>query len=161
MRAAGIDFGKVRVGLAISDELGMLAHPRPHLDGRNVKALLRQLSAFANEEQIELFIVGLPRRLDGSEGPPARRARRFVQLLREATGRQVELIDEWLSTRQAHDRLREGGLDAKASRSRVDSAAAAILLQAWLDRSESVGSRDLGDDFDAGSETDELEDVER
>jgi putative Holliday junction resolvase len=133
VRAAGIDFGKVRVGLAVSDELGMLAHPRPHLDGRNVKELFKQLAAFARAEQIEIFVVGIPRRLDGGEGPSARRARRFGELLGKKTGVKVELVDEWLSTRQAQERLREGGVDAKASRERVDSAAAAIILQTWLD----------------------------
>src|SRR5690606_11563227 len=77
MRAAAVDLGKVRVGLAVSDELGLIAHPRPHLDGRNPGQVVEELAKLADEEGIERFLVGLPRTLGGSEGPPARRARKF------------------------------------------------------------------------------------
>jgi len=133
MKAAAIDLGKVRVGLAVADELGILAHPRPHLDGRNPRALLEALARLADAEDIGVFVVGLPRTLSGAEGPPARRARRFAGELETRTGRRVELIEEWLSTREARSRLREQGLDERRLRERVDSAAAAVLLQSWLD----------------------------
>lgn len=133
MRAAAIDFGKVRVGLAVADELGVLAHPRPHLDGRNRRALLAALRQLATDEGIDLFVVGLPRTLSGAEGPPARRARQFAAHLEAETGCRVELLEEWLSTRQARDRLKEQGLKEREIRERVDSAAATVLLQAWLD----------------------------
>lgn len=133
MRAAGIDYGKVRVGVAVSDELGLLAHPRPHLDGRDPGRVVESLVRLAAQEHIDLFVVGLPRGLDGREGPPARRARRFAERLKARSGASVELLDEWLSTRQASARLREQGLDARRARERIDSAAAAVLLQSWLD----------------------------
>jgi putative holliday junction resolvase len=133
MRVAAIDLGKVRVGIAVSDELGMLAHPRPFLPGSSRKALLEALAALSTQEGIERFLVGLPRQLDGSEGRPAREARQFAQALGQRTGVVVELCDEWLSTRQAHQRLQEGGHSARDRRERVDSAAAAVLLQSWLD----------------------------
>jgi len=133
MRAAAIDLGAVRVGLAVADELGLMAHPRPHLDGRNQKALLAQLSALARDEGVDVFVVGLPRSLRGREGAPAKRAREFAQKLRELTGVRVELVDEWLTTREAQQRLSEQGLDQRAQRSRIDSAAAAVLLQSFLD----------------------------
>ncbi len=133
MRAAGIDFGKVRVGIAVSDELGMLAHPRPFLNGKNMRILLSDLKRLRDEEELELFVVGLPRMLDGTEGPAARRVRRFAELLRKVVGVRVELVDERLSTRQAHARLQEGGVNARRAREKVDSASAAILLQSWLD----------------------------
>jgi putative Holliday junction resolvase len=133
VKAAAIDLGKVRVGLAVADDLGLLAHPRPHLDGRNPRALLSTLARLADDEGIGLFLVGLPRTLAGAEGPPARRARKFASDLAARTGRPVELVEEWLSTREARTRLRDQGLDERELRSRVDSAAAAILLQAWLD----------------------------
>jgi putative Holliday junction resolvase len=133
MRAAAIDLGTVRVGLAVADELGLLAHPRPHLDGRDVPRLVAALRRMAGDEGIDLFLVGLPRALSGKEGAPARRARRFAEQLRERTGRPVELVDERLSTVEATARLREQGLDEREIRARVDSAAAAVLLQSWLD----------------------------
>jgi putative Holliday junction resolvase len=134
MRAAAVDFGTVRVGLAVGDELGLLAHPRPFLDGRDPVRVVRELVALAENENIGVFLVGLPRSLDGREGPPARRARSFARKLSAATPARVVLVDERLSTREASARLHEQGLDTRAQRDRIDSAAAAVLLQSWLDR---------------------------
>jgi len=133
VRAAAIDFGAVRVGLAVADDLGLLAHPRPFLDGKNPAALLARLKELQATEQIEIFVVGLPRELGGREGAAARRVRAFAQKLERETAVRVELYDEWLSTREAAGRLRAQGLDSRQQRSRIDSAAAAILLQSWLD----------------------------
>jgi putative Holliday junction resolvase len=133
MRAAAVDFGSVRVGLAVADEIGLLAHPRPFLDGRDPPRVLRDLAALAAEEGIDVFVVGLPRRLDGKEGPSARRAREFASALRKATGVRVVLLDEWLTTREAKGRLRDQGLNEREQRGRIDSAAAAVLLQSYLD----------------------------
>ncbi len=133
MRAAGIDLGTVRVGLAVSDELGLLAHPRPHLDGRNSGRLVEALVRIAEDEGIDAFVVGLPRTLSNREGLPARRARQFARALAKATGRTVELLDERLTTVEARARLREQGLSDREARQRIDSAAAAVLLQSWLD----------------------------
>jgi putative holliday junction resolvase len=140
VRAAGIDYGKARVGLAVSDELGLLAHPRPFLDGRNLKQVLRTLTQLAAAEQLQCFVVGLPRQLNGREGTSARRARHFADLLREASGIEVELVDEWLSTKEAMGRLRDGGATERSARERVDGAAAAILLQSWLDQQRGRGA---------------------
>jgi putative holliday junction resolvase len=134
VRAAAIDLGAVRVGLAVADDLGLLAHPRPFLDGKNQAALLRTLKQLQADEEIQLFVLGLPRELNGREGPAAKRARAFATRLEQATPAKVELWDEWLSTREAAGRLRAQGLNAKQQRGRIDSAAAAILLQSWLDR---------------------------
>lgn len=134
VRAAAIDLGAVRVGLAVADDLGLLAHPRPFLDGKNQAALLRKLQALQAEEQLEVFVLGLPRELNGREGPAAKRARLFAAKLEQATPAKVELYDEWLSTREAAGRLRAQGLSSREQRGRIDSAAAAILLQSWLDR---------------------------
>lgn len=133
MRAAAVDLGKVRVGLAVSDELGLLAHPRPYLDGRNPGRLLQELAKIAEEDGIEVFLVGLPRTMSGEEGPPARRARRFAAKLEERTKKTIELVDERLSTREARARLRAGGASDREARARIDSASAAVLLQSWLD----------------------------
>lgn len=131
--AVAIDLGSVRVGIAISDELGLLAHPRPHLPGGDHRKLLAALKGLAESEGVEQFVVGLPRLLNGSEGRAARDARRFADALARHTGIPVTLRDEWLSTREAHARLREAGNKQRDSRARIDSAAAAVLLQSWLD----------------------------
>ena len=139
MRVLAIDLGSVRVGIAVSDELGLMAHPRPHLPGGDLKALLGSLQQLARDESIERFIVGLPRHLNGTEGPAAKGARRFAAALAQRTALPVTLVDEWLSTREAHARLREGGNKQRDTRSRIDSAAAAVLLQSWLDGRASKG----------------------
>jgi putative Holliday junction resolvase len=157
VRAAAIDFGAVRVGLAVTDDLGLLAHPRPFLDGRKPEALLSQLKQLQAAEQIELFVVGLPRELRGREGPAAKRVRAFVQKLERATPARVELWDEWLSTREAAGRLRAQGLNAREQRSRIDSAAAAILLQSWLDGQARSERRGAPGEPGAGWEQDEEE----
>ncbi len=133
MRVAAIDLGKVRAGVAVSDELGLMAHPRPPLDGRDLRGLIEALRALALAEGIERFVVGLPLDLRGGEGASAQRARRFAGHLADATGRDVELLDERLTTVEAARRMREGGTAAREGRARIDGAAAALLLQAWLD----------------------------
>jgi putative pre-16S rRNA nuclease len=142
VRVLAIDLGSVRVGIAISDELGLMAHPRPHLPAGDPKALLAALRQLALDEGIDRFVVGLPRHLNGAEGRGARDARRFAALLGKHTGLPVALVDEWLSTREAHARLREGGNKQRDTRDRIDSAAAAILLQSWLDGRASRGEPD-------------------
>lgn len=119
--------------MAVADELGLMAHPRPFLDGRDPKRAIAALVALAAEEGIEIFVVGLPRTLKGEEGPSALKARRFAESLAAQSGRPVELMDEWLSTKEARGRLRDQGLDDRQARQRVDSAAAAVVLQSWLD----------------------------
>jgi len=133
MRAAAVDLGKVRVGLAIADELGLMAHPRQYLDGRDQRRVVADLARLAEAEGITVFVIGLPRQLNGKEGLAAGRARRFAEQLAKRTAARVELVDEWLSTVEAHARLREQGTNSREARERVDSAAAAVLLQSWLD----------------------------
>ena len=133
MRSAAIDLGKVRVGLAVSDELGLLAHARRHLDGHNPGQLVDALAQLASVENIKTFIVGLPKRLDGAEGAAARRARAFARRLQLRTQCQVILMDERFTTKQAGQQLHAMGHDARHQRNIIDSAAAAVLLQAYLD----------------------------
>jgi putative Holliday junction resolvase len=132
-RVAAIDLGKARVGLAVTDELGLMAHTRPFLDGRSRKALLASLAALAREERIARFLVGLPLEMSGAEGPAARRALAFAEELAAAAAVPVEMVDERLSTVEASRRLHDGGVNARAQRGRIDGAAAAILLQGWID----------------------------
>ena len=133
LRVAAIALGKARVGVAITDELGSMAHTRPFLDGRSRKALLRALVELAREDRLERFLVGLPLEMSGEEGPAARRAIAFAHELCEAAGLEVELVDERLSTVEASRRLRDGGVPSRSQKALIDGASAAVLLQAWLD----------------------------
>ena len=133
MRCAAIDLGKVRVGLAVSDELGLLAHARPNLDGSNPGHVVDVLAMLATVESIDVFVVGLPRTMDGHEGAPARRARVFAQKLRLRTGKQVILMDERLTTKQASLQLQVVGRSTRKQRAVIDGVAATLMLQAYLD----------------------------
>lgn len=133
-RAAAIDLGKARAGVAVADELGLMAHSRGFLEAKSRKALLRSLVALAREENLTRFLVGLPLEMTGEHGPAADRAMAFAQELANATGLEIEMIDERLSTVEASRRLHDGGVSSRAQRSRVDGASAAVILQSWLDR---------------------------
>jgi putative Holliday junction resolvase len=132
-RVAAIDLGKARVGVAVTDELRMMAHARPFLDGRSRKALLAALTALAREEGVGRFLVGFPLEMNGEVGPAAQRTLAFAQELADATGVEIEMVDERLSTVEASRRLRDRGVKARDQKSLVDGAAAAVILQSWID----------------------------
>lgn len=133
-RVLALDPGRVRVGVALSDEDRVLASPRPALDGSDQKRLVAVIARLCQEEEVKKILVGLPLDLSGEAGPPARRAEALAARLREATSLPVELIDERLSTVAAHRRLDDAGRKRGKARSQaVDGAAAALLLQSWLD----------------------------
>jgi putative holliday junction resolvase len=134
IRVAAIDLGKTRVGIAVADELGMLAHPRPPLSGRHDKKLMDALQAMVETEGITRFLVGYPLSMSGREGVAAKRAARFCQRLANATGVEIELIDERLTSLQAERLLADAGASRAEIKARVDGEAAAIMLQQWLDQ---------------------------
>lgn len=138
-KTCALDLGAVRVGVAISDEMGMLAHPRGTLDGRNRPELLKALRALVEEEEIEHVLVGLPLDMKGGEGEAARKARVLAQEIADATSTTVELVDERLSTVQARRALGASEVHGKKARAHIDEASAVVILQAWLDhRSHAV-----------------------
>lgn len=132
-RVLAIDFGKARVGVAISDELGLYAHARPALDGKNRRALLEAITAMVRSEGVSRLLIGLPLELGGDRGPSARRALDFAQQVADATGIEVEMCDERLSTVQAAQELRASGVAGRKQKGLVDGVAAAVILQSWLD----------------------------
>ncbi len=130
-RAVGIDFGDARVGVAVSDELGILAHPLETITVRATDPVARVIQIVA-EKQAGVVIVGLPKNMDGTTGTAAEKARAFADKLR-AAGITVRMWDERLSTVAAQRNLHEAGHDARSSRAIIDQAAAQIILQGWLD----------------------------
>ena len=132
-RAAAIDYGRARIGVAIADELNILAHPRPHVPAKPPQRAMRLLVQLLKSERIALVLVGLPRNMDGTEGLSARRARKFAQEIAQASGLPVKLVDERLTTVQAQGLLHAAGSTARTSKDKIDSASAAVMLQSWLD----------------------------
>jgi putative Holliday junction resolvase len=132
-RACALDLGAVRVGVAVSDELGVLAHPRENLAARPVPAFLEAMKALVKEEGINHVVVGLPLDMKGGEGDSAKRARNLAQMIADETGCDVELWDERWSTKQAERALRASEVKGKKAKEQIDAAAACAILQAWLD----------------------------
>jgi putative Holliday junction resolvase len=132
MRALGVDLGRVRIGLAIADDI--LATPRALTTiTRTVEA--RDLAAIvevARDYEVTRAVLGLPLNMDGSEGASARLARAFAPRLETALGVPVELFDERLSSFEAETRLRDRGIPSRDWRGRVDAEAAAVILEGWL-----------------------------
>lgn len=127
-----IDLGTARTGVAVSDELGMLAQPWKTLPGG--EAALEAVVSAAGEIQPARIIIGHPRNMDGSYGPAAEAAKAFAADLKTRVSCPVDLWDERLTTVAAQRALRESGRKAKDQRGVVDQVAAQILLQSWLDR---------------------------
>jgi putative Holliday junction resolvase len=134
MRYLGVDLGRARIGLALADDVLRTARPLRVVVRRGDASDLRAIAAAARDYEVERAVLGLPLHMDGSEGASARLSRAFAPKLQAALGVPVELFDERLSTFEAETRLRGRGISARDARSRVDAEAAAVILQAWLDR---------------------------
>ena len=131
-RVLGLDYGTRRVGVAVSDPLGITAQPRVVLDARDPR-LMEQIAGLATELGVERVVVGLPVSLNGTEGPAAAAAREFAAAVGEATGLPVELADERFTSVSAERVLVQAGLSGRRRRAVRDRVAAAVMLQAYLD----------------------------
>ena len=130
--ALGIDLGRSRIGLAISDELRLLAHPLETIPAG--KDAIKRIAEIVRERKIDNVVVGFPRNMDGTFGPAAEEALKFVEELRRAVPCEIATWDERLTTVAAHRALREAGKKTKATRSYVDQVAAQMILQGYLDQ---------------------------
>jgi putative Holliday junction resolvase len=130
-RILGIDLGRVRIGVAVSDELGMLAHPVETIAADTDAA--RRIAEIVRDKDAERVIVGLPRHMNGSVGIGATEALAFAQKLKALLPCEVLTWDERLTTTAANRALRESGRKARDSRGVVDQVAAQMILQSYLD----------------------------
>lgn len=127
----GIDYGTKRIGLAVSSPLGTV-HPRPRLDRQTPEKDLRYLADLADEEQVAGIVIGLPHHMDGAISDMERAARAFATELAALTKLPVFGSDERLTSQEADRILATSMRDPRARKGRVDSAAACILLQDFL-----------------------------
>jgi putative Holliday junction resolvase len=151
MRALGIDLGSRRIGVAVSDATGTLATPLTVvIRSRDVAADHRALAELVRAEHVERVVVGLPLSMSGVVGAAARAAMEEAEALAAVVGVPVETFDERLTTVTADRSLRaaRSGARARARREVVDQAAAAVLLQAWLDRASARASSDAAPEGD-------------
>jgi putative Holliday junction resolvase len=126
-----LDFGRARIGAAISDELQLLAHPLETIPA-NEKAPFR-IAAIVREKKVDHVVIGLPKRMDGQMGTAATEVLEFVEKLRAILPCPVATWDERLTTAAAHRALRDAGKKTRHTRGYVDQVAAQMILQSYLD----------------------------
>ncbi len=132
-RVLALDFGERRMGLAVSDALGLTAQGLPTLERRNRRADLEALCRLVREHNVDLVLVGNPVHLSGRAGAQAEAAQAFAEQVRRYTGREVRLWDERLTTAEAQRVLRQSGVSSAKRAAAVDRLAAVLLLQSYLD----------------------------
>lgn len=134
-RLLGVDFGEARIGVAGSDDLGMLAHPLETVPSQPRLEALKRIAAVALQRRVNGVVIGLPIRSDGEEGAAAAKVREFSQALKKhlPEGMPVFFQDEYRSTVLATEQLRAAGKRTKQHRPVIDQAAAVVILQDFLD----------------------------
>jgi putative Holliday junction resolvase len=132
----GLDHGSRRIGIAVADEETGQAFARPALRRRSLASDLDQIATLAKAEGAARIVLGLPRNMDGSEGPQAAAARAFGAQLGDI-GLEVVFVDERLTSWEAGERLTAAGRRPSRGSGEKDSAAARLILQEWLDRRRS------------------------
>lgn len=133
MRILALDHGTVRIGVALSDELKMIATPLEYIHAEPFTAFLTRLKELIREKEVELILIGMPRNMDGSYGPAALKVKEFEAVLKDVVAIPIKLWDERLTSAQANRFLIEGNVRRTDRKVKVDKMAAAILLQSYLD----------------------------
>jgi len=133
MRILALDHGTRRVGVAVSDELQLIAQPLEFIAPEPFADFLTRLKEILREKEASLILVGMPRNMDGSYGPAALKVQEFVAALKDAVTVPIKTWDERLTTVQAQKFLIQGGVRRDQRKLKVDKTAAAILLQSYLD----------------------------
>ena len=133
MRILAIDHGTHRIGIAISDELKMIAQPLEFIPAEPFPDFLARLKVLLAEKEVELILVGLPRNMDGTFGPAAQKVQDFVATLRSNVAVPIKTWDERLTSVQANRILIQANVRRDKRKQKVDKMAAAILLQSYLD----------------------------
>ncbi|MHB8520138.1 MAG: Holliday junction resolvase RuvX [Limisphaerales bacterium] len=133
MRVLAIDHGTKRMGIAISDELRIIAQPLEVIPAEPFSKFLERLKEILRGKQVEQILVGLPRNMDGSYGPAALKVQEFVAVLKDAVTTPIKTWDERLTSSQANRFLIQANVRRDQRKEKVDKTAAAILLQSYLD----------------------------
>ena len=132
MRILGLDIGKRRIGVAVSDPLGLLARPVETVRSVSLNVDIARISELARELEAEVIVVGDPLHMSGEAGTMSSRAHKFGEALHEATGLPVEYCDERLTSVEAERILRDQGVSPRKVRHQIDAMAAAVILQSYL-----------------------------
>ncbi len=133
MRILALDHGTKRIGVAVSDELKVIAQPLEYILAEPSADFLGRLKELIRDKEVGLILVGMPRKMDGSYGPAAQKVQEFVGMLKGALIVPIKLWDERLTSAQANRLLIQGNVRREKRKEKVDKMAAAILLQSYLD----------------------------
>ena len=133
MRILAIDHGTKRIGIAVSDELKMIAQPLEFIPAEPFADFLARLKELLRDKVVELILIGMPRNMDGSYGPAALKVEAFVAALKNAVPIPIRTWDERLTSAQANRLLVQGNVRREKRKEKMDQMAAAILLQSYLD----------------------------
>jgi putative holliday junction resolvase len=136
-RILAVDWGERRIGLAISDPMGVIATGLETLEVRGIEDALKRVAQAAKTEEADRIVVGLPLLMSGERGSAAEAAQRFATGLAARTGLPVDTYDERLTSALSARRLRETGVRTGHARGRVDQGAAIALLESYLQRMKS------------------------
>ena len=131
-RIMGVDFGDARTGIAVSDLLCSIVGTTTVIHSRNTEKTIAQICQMIQSSDIGEIVVGLPKNMDGSEGPRAELCREFAQKLEEATGLPVKMWDERRTTVEAHNILSQHNYHGKKRKDTVDAVAASLILEGYL-----------------------------
>lgn len=132
MRIMGIDFGDARTGIAVSDEMNILVGDAWTLNQRNPELVAEEIASEAARRGVQRLVLGLPKNMDGSEGPRAEKCRGFAELLGTKTDLPIVMWDERRSSIEAHAILHANGKKEKKHRKTVDAVAASLILEGYL-----------------------------
>ena len=133
MRVLALDHGTKRIGVAVSDEMKLIAQPLEFIPPAPFAAFIERLNELLRDKEVELILVGIPRNMNGSYGPAALKVQEFVEELKSEVAVPVKTWDERLTSSQANRLLIEGNVRREKRKQKVDKMAAAILLQSYLD----------------------------
>lgn len=128
----GIDYGDARTGVAISDLLCTIVGSTAVVNSHNTEKAIADIVRMAKENSVGQIVVGLPRNMDGTEGPRAELCREFARQLGEATGLEVTMWDERRTTVEAHNILSQHNYHGKKRKNTVDAVAASLILEGYL-----------------------------
>ena len=131
-RIMALDYGEVRIGVAMTDLLQMIASPFETYIRKDIQSDINHMCSLIKDNSVKLVVVGLPLNMDGTEGDRAQKTRQFVDLLKEKSNVEFIFQDERLSSVEAEEILIEGGMKRKDRKVTIDKIAAAIILESYL-----------------------------
>lgn len=135
MKIIGLDYGEARTGVAISDELGMLAHGLETIEhGANEKKLIERIKEIISANKIQKIVIGYPLNMNATKGPRIEKTDKFIEKLKKEVGLEIIKIDERLTTVSAHRTMTELNLTKDKKKKLVDTISATYILQMYLDR---------------------------